>query len=130
MLANTKNTDMNRKLLFSPFAKTWIKPSTLMTFSKLTSLTKNYCSSKPFSSCKCYSCNTKIKRLIISAEKMKCLIVSSEKTKCLQISWEKKLHYFFRTKSSASLFLQKKISIFFWRNNEALVVRKEACVLH
>ena len=38
-IKNTKHTDINRQLHFSPFSKTWVKPITLATFSKLTSLT-------------------------------------------------------------------------------------------
>ena len=40
MLANTKNTDINRQLHFSQFSKTWIRPITLATFPKLISFTK------------------------------------------------------------------------------------------
>ena len=65
-----------------------------------------------------------IKGLIISSEKKSSTklflqkkwsasLFLQNKMKRLQISWEKKLHYFFRTKSSASLFLQKKRFIFF-----------------
>ena len=41
-------TSINRQLHFSPFSKAWIKPITLATFSKLTSFTKKWFSSKPF----------------------------------------------------------------------------------
>ena len=39
---NTKNMDIHRKLNFYPFSKTQVKPSTLTTFSKSTSLTKKF----------------------------------------------------------------------------------------
>ena len=39
-IKNTKHMDINRQLHFSPFSKAWVKPITLATFSKLTSLTK------------------------------------------------------------------------------------------
>ena len=64
---------------------------------------------------------------------------NSPSNKCIIISSEKNAHFFLKKKwgkqlprltASASLFLQKKMFIFFWRNNEACWRHTSPKVLH
>ena len=115
MLANTKNRIINRQMHFSPFAKTWIKPITLATFSKLTSLTKKI----TFHLNPCVATHLINTQLNDNYSNTKLLEYNdasthhlSQKKSSTSIFLQKKNqapHYFFREKSSASFFLQTKI---------------------